>query len=52
MDLLNELKINSNFRRNVIEGDIIEMNKLLGLTFEEIRLLKFQSLLIESGGAN
>lgn len=49
MDLSKELKTNSNFRKKIIEMDILEIKNLLELTLEEVRLLKFQSLIIESG---
>ena len=52
MDLSQQLKINSNLRKNIIEMDLIEIKNLTGLSFEDIRMLKVQSLLIESGGDN
>ena len=50
MDLTKELKINPNFRRNIIELDLLEIKKITGLSFDEIRILKIQSMLINSGG--
>ena len=52
MDLTKELKINPNFRRIIIEMDLLEIKKITGLSFDKIRTLKFQSMLIESGGEN
>ena len=50
MDLTEQLRINSNFRKNIIEMDLIEIKKLTGLSFDDIRTLKIQSMLVEGGG--
>lgn len=52
MNLSEQLKTNSNFRKNIIEMDLIEIRNLTGLSFDDIRMLKVQSHLLESGGDN
>tara|TARA_R110000823_G_scaffold295436_1_gene415203 strand:+ start:330 stop:476 length:147 start_codon:yes stop_codon:yes gene_type:complete len=46
MDLSKQLKTNLNFRNNIINMTELEIKKLTGLSFDNIRTLKLQALLL------
>ena len=48
MDLSTQLKTNLNFRNNIINMTELEIKKLTGLSFDNIRTLKLQALLLNN----
>ena len=47
MDWSKQLKTNLNFRNNIINMTELEIKKLTGLSFDNIRTLKLQALLLK-----
>ena len=48
MDLSKQLKTNTTFRQNIIKMTELEIKKMTGLSFDDIRTLKFQALILNS----
>ena len=48
MNLSNQLKTNTTFRENIIKMTELEIKKMTGLSFNDIRTLKLQALTLNS----
>jgi hypothetical protein len=46
MNWSNQLKTNKNFRNNIIKMTELQICKMTGLSFDDVRTLKIQALLL------